>query len=328
MLRTRITITLSLLMVTLVGGALGYRLIEGWNWLDSVYMTVITLTTVGFGEINPLSPTGRLFTVFVILGGAGVVAYALSSAGEIIGSGELRREIRLRRRIRLKNHTIICGFGRVGRSVAAELKREGVPFVVIDIDEETTETCRRLGYDTVQGNAANNEILRRAGIETARSVVTSAKSDAENVFIILTVRELREDILIISRLNYEESEPKLLKAGANRVISPYNLAGHRIVSTISRPAVTDFLDTVLRSEDVELWLEEVDIQPGSPLANKTLSDARIRNEIGVTILAVDLPGQKVITHPKASTPLFPGARLIVLGTREQLKQLSQLASHV
>lgn len=325
MFRNRVVITLSLLALTLLGSTIGYALIEGWSLLDSLYMTVITLTTVGFGEINPLSPAGRIFTIFVILGGIGVVTYGVSSLGELVAAGELLRFFQRRRRSRLKNHTIVCGFGRVGQSVSAELARERIPFVVVDIDPIAIEVCQAKGYSTIQGDASDASVLKSAGLEVAKSLVTSADSDAVNVFIILTAREIREDILIITRLNQGESQSKMRKAGADRIISPYQLAGNRIVSTISRPAVTDFLDTVLHSEDTELWLEEIDIQEGSRLANTSLGDAQLRKEIGVTVLAADLPGEKVVTHPEASTPLVVGARLIVLGTRPQLQKLSELA---
>lgn len=306
-------------------GTAGYRFVEGWSWLEALYMTVITLTTVGFGEINPLSPAGRFFTILVIIGGVGLAAYALSFGAEVIATGELARMIRTRRKVKLKDHCIVCGFGRVGRYVAAELERENIQFVVIDKEDSAIEICQQKNYPFVQGNAAEEETLRQAGIASAKFLVASVNADAENVFIILTVRELREDLFIIARCNFEESTPKLKKAGANQVISPYALTGHRIVHMISRPSITEFLDVVLHSENTELWLEEIDIQSGSILANQTLGDARIRNEMGVTVLAIDLPQKKVITHPKADTVLLEGARLIVLGTRDQLKNLHSMA---
>ncbi len=326
MFRSRVITVFLLLTLVLFISTVGYHLIEGWGWLDSVYMTVITLTTVGFGEIRPLSPGGRMFTILVILGGVGVMAYSLSSISELILSGELGRVFQNRRRAELKNHTIVCGFGRVGRSVAGELKAEGIPFLVIDKDPAAVDACRALGYGFVEGDASDIEVLLQAGLTQARSLVTAADTDALNVFIILTVREVREDIQIVTRLNNELSENKMRKAGANRVISPYSLAGHRIVSTISRPAVTDFLDTVLRSETGPLWLEEIDVQPGSQLEGVSLGQAHLRSRFGVTVLAVDLPGQKVVTHPEANTILETGSRLIVLGSREQLINISSLAS--
>jgi voltage-gated potassium channel len=324
-IRNRVYIIVVLLVGMLLAGTIGYHLIEGWDWLDSAYMTVITLTTVGFGEINPMSPAGRLFTIMVILGGVGVMAYSLTSLSELIFSGELDRVFQRRRRAELKDHSIVCGFGRVGLSVAAELKLEGIPFIVIDKDPSAVEACRALGYVYVEGDASDAEVLKQAGLEQASSLVTAADSDAINVFIILTAREQREDIQIVTRLNDENSETIMRKAGADRVISPYSLAGHRIVHIISRPAVTDFLDTVLRSEEGPLWLEEIDIQPGSQLSGQSLGQAHLRSKFGVTVLAIDLPGQKVVTHPEASTLLSPGSRLIVLGARDQLKELSGLA---
>ena len=325
-LRRRAFTTLGLGAGVVLAGAIGYRLIEGWNWLEALYMAVITLTTVGFGEIRPLTDAGRLFTIFVILGGVGVFAFALTSTAELISSGELNRLIRWNRRSNLKDHTIVCGYGRVGRFVASELAREGIPFVVVDLAEDAIEDCAKSGYHAVQGNAASVHVLENAGIMQAKAVITAANSDAENVFIVLTVRELREEILIVSRCNFQASEAKLRKAGADKVISPYALAGGKMVQTIRRPKVTQFLDVVLMSEHTELYMEEVEIKVGSPVAGLTLGDSRLRNEVGVTVLAVDLPGEIVITHPTADTELPVGTRLIVLGTSDQLEKLNQLVS--
>ncbi len=326
MIRSRVYVTSGLIAVTIGVGVLGYRLIEGWGWLDAFYMTVITLTTVGFGEVRPLSDAGRFFTILVILFGAGVVAYALSSTAEILASGQFARALQRRRRTRLKDHCIVCGFGRVGRFVAAELHREKVPFIVLDQSEEAVEACQELGYRAILGNAAQLDNLRRAGVQAARCLITAVDSDAENVFIILTVRETRDDILIIARCNYEDSEPKLRRAGADRVISPYALAGSRIAGLVSRPGVTDFLDVVLHSKDMELWLEEIVVDAGSEIEGQSLGETRLRNELGVTVLAIELPGSRVVAHPEADTPLPVGARLIVLGTREQLRNLERMAS--
>lgn len=325
-IRRRIATTATLALLIMLVGTLGYRILEGWPWLDAVYMTVITLTTVGFGEIRPLTDQGQLFTIFVILSGAGVFAYALSSTAEIISSGQLAKFIQWNRRSNLKDHVIVCGYGRVGQFVAAELAREGTPFIIIDRDDAAVDSCQQKGYQVIQGNAASEETLEKAGIARAKALIAAVNSDAENVFIVLTVRSIREDIRIISRSNYEESFAKLQKAGADHVISPYALAGNKMVHTISRPQVSQFIDVVLQSENTELYMEEVDIQPGSPIAGRTLGASRLRNEVGVTVLAIDLPGKKVVTHPEANTPLPVGARLIVIGTREQLDMLNRMVS--
>ncbi len=326
MLRRRILTTLGFVILVVLTGTIGYRFIEHWSWLDSIYMTVITLTTVGYGEIRPLTDIGRMFTILVIIGGAGVFAYTLSSTAELISSGELARIIRLNRRIALKDHAIICGYGRVGKFVASELNQEQIPFIVVDKSEEAIEDCIKHGYKTVQGNAASVHTLEKAGVMNARTIITAVNSDAENVFIVLTIRELREDILIISRCNFQASEAKLRKAGADKVISPYALAGNKIVQTILRPKVTQFLDVVLMSEHTEMYMEEVEVKSGSPIAGLTLGDSRLRNEVGVTVLAIDLPDQIVVTHPTVDTQLPVGARLIVMGTSEQLQKLNELVS--
>ena len=301
-------------------GTLGYQLLEGWGWLDALYMTIITLTTVGFGEVQPLSPAGRIFTIILIVLGASIVAYSLRLALELFSSGVLQEALRGRRIIKIQDHCIICGFGRAGQYIGNELKREGAPFVVVDPDDEAIGRCQALSYPHIQGDATLTAVLEQAGISKARFVVTVADADSTNVFIVLTVRELRDDLLVISRTNRDESVSKLRKAGANEVLSPYALIGHRIVNTIKRPSATDFLSTALQTGGGELGIEEVDIREASPLANKTLGEVDLRHRFGVSALALVSPEAGLSTHPGADTLLTPGSRLIVLGKYGELAQ--------
>ncbi|MDW8326818.1 MAG: potassium channel protein [Anaerolineales bacterium] len=327
----RLAVAASVLTALLIIGAAGYHWLEGISPLDAVYMTVITLSTVGFGEVKPLTPLGRLFTIGLIIGGAGVAAYLLSSAAELILSTDLRQAWERRRRHRmlakLSNHVIVCGYGRVGRFIAHTLKAEGLPFVVIDLNAEKVEQLEAEGVLALAGNAANEARLKEAGIERARALMVAANSDAENVFIVLTARSLRPDLFIAARANFEESESKLLKAGANRVILPYRIAGRRMVTTLLRPAVADFLDEVTHAGGLELLLEQVPIAPGSALAGRTLGELQLRTRFDVNVLACRTPDGALLTRPTGSTRLEAGMELIVLGADRALQELLKLAQH-
>ena len=316
-------------MVLVCIGISGYRWIEGMGLVDAFYMTVITISTVGFNEVKPLSSSGRLFTVSLILGGAGVAAYTLSSASEFLISGEWRAHWEHQRRTRmlakLSNHTIVCGYGRVGRHVVHALKTEGRPFVVIDPDSEKISHIQQEGYPALLGNAAIETKLKEAGIDRASGMVVAANSDAENVFIVLTARSLRNDLQIVARANYEESEQKLLKAGANRVLMPYRLTGRRMVTMLVRPNVADFLDEVSHASGLELLLEQIYIAATSPLVGKTLAEAELGRRLGITVLAYKTENDKLNARPEADTILEANAQIIVLGTREQLQELMKLA---
>jgi len=319
---------ISFLALVLVGTS-GYHWLEGMSLVDSLYMTIITISTVGFGEVRQLSPFGRMFTIGLILGGGGVVAYSLSVTAEFFMSGEWRKFLEARRRSRmlsnLTDHVIVCGFGRVGRKVASELTQEGVPFIIIDTDAERVEHAQGHGYIAVVGNAANENMLKQAGIDTARGLVAAVNSDAENVFIVLTARGMNSKIQIVARANFEDSEPKLIRAGANGTIVPYTISGKRMVTMLVRPSVADFLDEVAHVGGMELLLEQIKIEPDSPLAGKTIAETNFRYEMGVTILACRNQEGVFDTHPGPQTIIVPNGLLLVLGTREQLRELMKYA---
>jgi voltage-gated potassium channel len=310
-------------------GTSGYHWLEGMSFVDALYMTVITISTVGFGEVRQLSPQGRIFTMALILGGGGVAAFSVTVGVEFVMSGEWRKLIETRRRSRmlsnLSEHVIVCGFGRVGRRVSLELTQEGIPFIVVDTDAERVTHAQELGYIAVVGNAANENMLNQAGIECARALVATVNSDAENVFIVLTARSLNAKIQIIARANYEDSEPKMIRAGANRTIVPYTISGKRMVTMLMRPSVADFLDEVAHVGGLELLLEQIHIQPDSPLAGKTIAETNFRYEMGVTILACRSDDGTFDTHPGPQTVIVPNGLLLVLGTREQLRELMKYA---
>jgi voltage-gated potassium channel len=299
-------------------------LIEGWTFIEALYMTVITMATIGFSEVRPLSTAGRLFTLALIAFGVITATYSISVVIEFFTSADLQEQLHTRRRrkalAQITEHCIICGFGRMGRSRASELKIRNASFIIIDQTDEAIEKCHHLGLPALQGNAADERILREAGIERASSLVAAANSDAENVFIILTAKSIRPDLQIIARTHSEASIPKLEKAGANTVISPYATAGRRVAQLLTHPNVTSFLDGVLEFGDQQMRLEEFVIGPHSPLAGLTLRQAQLE----VTVLAVLHPEQTLLSHPNAETKLLPGAAIIVMGIDSELNKLAQM----
>jgi voltage-gated potassium channel len=319
----------ALLLLVFIGTA-GFRLLEGFSLLDSLYMTVITLTTVGFGEVHTLSPTGRIFTILLILGGGGIMAYTITASADYLVSGQWREHWDARRRRKmldtLKRHVIVCGFGRVGRFVAQDLKVEGVPFVILEKDPERVEQTRRFGYLALQGNAAKESLLEQAGILRARGLVAALDSDAENVYIALTARGMNPNLQIIARANFEESESKLLRAGADKVLLPYSLSGRRMVTMLLRPEIADFLDEVAFAGGMELLLEQVTVCKGSKLEGLTLAEAKTRLQVNISVLAYKEPGSAVTQRPGPDTCYCAGIQLIALGTRDDLRLLMELAT--
>jgi voltage-gated potassium channel len=287
-------------------------------------MTVITITTIGFGEVRALSTLGRIFTMGLILVGVLTASYAITTMIELFASEEFQKQLGQRRRRKtlekIDNHCIICGFGRMGRSLANDLLARGAAMVVIDQDADMVERCHQLGIPAILGNAADERVLQEAGIERAGSLVAAANSDAENVFIVLTASGLKPGLPIIARCNSEASIPKLEKAGASSVISPYAIAGRRIGQMLTRPRITSFLDGILEFGGEQMRLEEFIIDESSPLVGLTLREARLK----VAVLAIAQPDQELLSHPKADTRLLPGAAIIVMGTEQNLKQLAQM----
>lgn len=323
-LRVRLVIVIVIAIGVLVFGTGGYMLIEGWPLLDSFFMAIITMSTIGYGEVRVLSDYGRMFTIVLIIIGVVVASYVVTSVVELFTSEEFLEQIRYRRRRRalekIKNHTIICGFGRLGRNLAKELQTRNRPFIIIDIDAETVEDCRHLGFPSVQGNAADERVLNDAGIDQARSLVAAADSDAENVFIVLSAKSMNPNLEIISRCNSEHSVPKLKMAGVSTVISPHAIAGQRVAQLLTHPNVMSFLDGVLEFGDHQMRLEEFIIGEKSSLAGLTLREARLK----VAVLAVTHPDQTLLSHPNADTKLLPGAGIIVMGVEQELSQLAEI----
>ena len=320
----RFSLTLVTLIALLIIGVSGYRLLEGLSFIDALYMTITTITTVGFGEVVPLSPAGRIFTIGLIIGGVSIAAYALGSAAQFVISGDWQIYLQERRRRRmlehLSDHVIVCGYGRVGKSVVHQLCAEKLAFVVIENESALVQHLQELGHLALHGNAADENLLRAAGSDRARGLVACAGSDAENVYIVLTARGLHPALSIVARANYEESEAKLLRAGANRVMLPSNIAGRRMVTMLMRPEVADYLDVISHASDLELLVEQVSVAANSELVNKSLVEVEFGPRWGITVLACTIGGN-INMRPSANTLIEAGMRLIVLGTRDQLQEL-------
>ncbi len=320
---------LVLLVLLLFVGTLGYYLLEGWPLFDAFYMTVITISTVGFGEIHPLTSGGRLFTVFLILGGVGVAIYVFSAVTEVIVSGQIQNLLgrrRLEYKIEtLRDHYIICGYGRIGHHICHIIARE-VPFVVLENDPERIKALEDDGFIYYQGDATNEDSLKKVGIERARGLVAVLGSDADNVYITLTARSLNPKLFIIARADEDHVVRKLQRAGADKVVSPYLIGARRMAMTILRPAVTDFLELATPEANLELQLEEVRIRAQSDLVGKKLIESGIRQFSGAIILAVRKVTGEMVFNPPPDYILEAGDTLVALGDRKGLSRLEDVAA--
>ncbi len=303
-------------------GTVGYMIIEGWNVLDAFYMTAITLTTVGFGEVRTLTTYGRIFTVVLLVAGVAFVAYGL----EYLLTANLGNTWRKRRMMQtiesLENHVIVSGYGRVGQSAVASLLNSKRNVVVIEKDPEKTAEMDQLGLTYLVGDATRDEALLQAGIERAWGLLICTGDDSRNLFIVLSARALNSKLYIVTRSVDAENDRKMRRAGANRVVSPYRIGGQHMANIVIRPHVTDFFDVVTLDGGIELWVEELVIGQTSTLVGRTVGEANIRQETGVSIIAMLRENHSSI--PKAHTMLRAGDELIVVGTREQLTKLEKL----
>lgn len=327
-LRQRFIVAVSLLFLVASFGTAGYMLLEGWNLADSLYMTVITLASVGFKEVNDLSLTGRMFTIVLIIGGVGTVAYALSAGAKIILEGELQ-EVYGRRRLEkkisaLKDHYIVCGYGRMGRIICRELKERNIRFVIVEKRPVTQRDCDDLLVLT--GDATSDDVLKELGIDRAKGLVSVLPSDAENLFVVLSARGLNPKLFIVARAGEEGSEMKLVRAGADKVVSPYHIGGLRIAHTVLKPAVVDFIEFATKSGNLDLQMEEVQIQASSSLVGKSLFESGIGRELGIIIVAIKKPDGEMKFNPTSKSAIVTGDTLIALGESSKLKHLEVMAS--
>lgn len=324
----RILFAASLPILLVVVGTLGYHSLEGWGYFDSLYMTVHTLATVGFGETHPLSQNGRVFTILLILGGASSMAAAVTSVIRSIVSGEVQRLLGRQRMERmlnnLTNHVIVCGYGRMGRIICEELSQANQAFVVVDRDHSLIEHFpSRIGV-ALEGDATSDEMLKKAGIERARALVSAVPHDADNLFITLSAKLLNDKIFVVARAEDPASETKLTRAGANRVVAPYLLGGGRVVQAVLRPSVLDFIDLATRTQHIELQMEETFVRDGSQLIGKKLSESMTRQH-RIIIVAIKRSSGNMEFNPGGETVLERGDTLISLGHRRDIDRLEQMA---
>lgn len=309
-------------------GITGYMLIERWSFLDAAYMLVTTLFTIGFQEVHPLSPAGKVFTMIIAIGGVGTALYAGGRVVEIIVEGEMsgyRKRKRMDRRMReMKQHYIIVGYGRVGHQVALSFERSGVPYVIIDSNRETATELERKGIPHIFGDATSDEILVEAGIKDAKGLVACSDSDVDNVYVTLSARALNPGLRIVARAGLLDTEKKLTMAGADRVISPYFISGLRMAALATRPVTSEFLDLITHGGQVEFSLHECTVTENSRFAGKSLGEADIRGASGAMVLAIRMADGTFDLQPKASSVVDKGSTLVVIGTQEQIEALEKL----
>ena len=310
-----------LLGLVILYGVGGYMLIEGWNLLDAFYMTIITISTVGYSELHSLSTAGRLFTSTLIVVGVGTMLYGFGVFAETLTDGafvKYRRERQLERALnQLTDHFIICGYGRIGTQIVAEFEEHKVPYAIIDQTEEALGRLRNEDRLHVEGDASSEEVLKLAGIERARGLISAVDSDERAVYITLAARALKPDLYVISRAGRPESIRRLELAGANRIISPYQMAGHRMAELAVRPALVDVLDTLHHGMS-EIAVEEMLVKVGMAAVGKTISDAGLLSPQAAKLLALRRVDGSVHVNPGADMRLEAGDLLIALGSEDQL----------
>lgn len=322
---TRFRLPVALLASALAYGVAGYVVIEGWSFLDALYMSVTTLTTVGYREVHPLSTPGRIFTITLVLFGVLILFAAIGSMAQLLISGELGQPLRRRRMQRridaLKNHYVICAYGRVGRAAASEFRQQGTPFVVVEPQVSLVPLMEEHDVPYISADPTQEAVLIQAGIEHAKGLVCAVDSDAINVYITLTARTLNPKLSIVSRSSAPESVDQLQRAGADRVVSPYTLSGRRMAALALQPAVVEFIDMVAVAPD--LRLEEIVVGAGSPLDGRTVGEATgERREL--MILAVKKSGAELIPSPDRDLRLSAGDLVVALGPVPVLGELARI----
>jgi len=305
----------------------GYMLLEHWSLIDALYMTLTTVTTIGYQEVHPLDDAGRIFNMTVIISGVGTMLYTFGIFGELLVEGQIAsyaRRRRMERRVEsLTDHYIVCGFGRMGTGVAAEFTQSGTPFVVVEANPEPLTRLRASQILFVAGDAASDEALLEAGILRAKGLVTAVDSDERNVFITLTARALNPALFIVARSSFQDSTEKLRRAGANQVVSPYLMGAHRMAALAIHPVAVDLLDTVLQGENIDLVIEELLVPSGSRLLGTTLADSGLR-AVGANVLAIRKRSGQLRLNPADTQVLETDDLLVAIGTRAQMQAAERL----
>lgn len=316
---------LFVIFIIITVGSIGYMLIEGWSFFDSFYMTIITISTTGFKELRPLSTPGMILTVALIITGVLAIAYTGGRGVQVLVESQILRRRRMSKRLaKVSNHYIICGFGRMGKQIAEHLQESLLNFVVIENEPNNVQKLYELGFLFVDADATDDEALLKAGVERAKGLVAVLSTDAENVFTTLSSRELNRNLFIVARAIDEGTEGKLLKAGADRVVKPYELGGNRMVQLLLRPGVTDFIEGVARKKEVDISLEQIIVCEGSSLVGLTLAESPIRSEMNIIVIAIDKSEGKFVYNPQSSSKIEVGDKLIAIGQIENLNKLTTL----
>jgi len=322
----KITYAFFLLILIVVVGTIGYHFFEGWSLAESFYATIVTLGTVGYGDFYPVSIQGRFFAVFLIIFGVGAMAYTFALAMEyflegrlkqFFGRGKLERQLK-----KMNNHYIICGFGKMGRLICAELTGEEVDFVVIESDPSVVQEIDDARYLYVRGSAMEDKILMEAGVDRARGIVCALPTDAHNLYAILTAKELNPDLFVLSRAEDEASERRLKKVGADKVMSPYKEGAMRMALAIVKPDILDFIEITTQRQSLELRMEEVTVCGQSELIGKTLAESGLRHRYGIIVVAVKKDSGKMIFNPDAAYLIETKDKLIALGEERNLSLFS------
>lgn len=321
----QLTNALILMALVVLAGTVGYVVIEGWPPLDAFYMTIISITTTGFAETRPLSPAGRIFTVMLIVMGVTGLAVVGGRAAQLFIEAHFLGRHRVSRKIRsLDNHYIVCGYGRLGRNICADLSDSGRAFVVVEVDPDKVSELREKGMLFVEGNATQDDNLQLAGIQRAKGLVAVLPTDAENVYVTLSAKVLNPKVFVVTRAIDEETEKKLQRAGADRVVKPYEIGANRMVNLLLRPGIVDFIDLVARKQGVDLKLEEVVVEAGSSLCDQTLASSGLRQNLNIIVVAIFRRDGELLYNPSADTGIAAGDRLIAIGQADRLQKLAQL----
>ncbi|MBN1550411.1 potassium channel protein [bacterium] len=321
----------ALIMILIVAfGVIGFRIIEKWDYLDALYMTIITLTTIGFGEIKPLSSEGRLFTIILIAGGMSAIVFAARSATQILLEGQLQKYIgrrKMERSVRkMKNHYILCGFGRTGRKICDELRTANVSYVVVERKQEVFMELESYGVMVIQGEATDDDVLIAAGVKDAKCLISAVDSPADNVFITLTARGLNSKLHIVARAESVDTEKKLFRAGASKVVLPHAIGGRQMALAALRPSMVQFLELEFLREKYGVQMEEIHISKQSVLTGLSLKDAAISQRFGLVVIGIINRSKGVIFNPGSHQILEADDDLILFGDNEQLKRLESVAS--
>jgi voltage-gated potassium channel len=318
-----------LLSLMVLAGTAGYMIIEGWSVWDAFYMTIISLTTVGYREVHPLSRIGEAFTAALLVGGVGTVLYSFTLLGARVIEGTLHNPWERRRVLhmleQLENHFIVCGYGRIGAIVVDDFERQHVPYVVIERDPTRLQILREAGRLVVEGDASSEDVLTKAGVARARGLIAAVSTDAENVYAILSARLMQPALYIIGRAESDESARKLQKAGADRVISPYQIGGLHMAQLALRPAVVEFVQLATSSEFMDLSMEQVEVGADGPLAGQTIVGANLRQGFGVIVVGIRRASGRMEFNPASDARMEAGDSLVLLGTTEQLGKLARHA---